>query len=119
MVLPTTDGSLLNARGPEAIGEHRGTVGLRPIIAGVEQPSHHGAEAHHLEVGPADDSCAHRARLAEAEHGELDGGEVAERAERFHARLQVPQLGDREVSVLHADALRALADVDEPVLVRG
>ena len=103
--------------GPEAMGEHRRAVGLRPVVAGVEQPPQHGTEAHHLEVGAADDAGAHRARLAEAEHGELDGGEVAERGERLHARLQVAQLGHREVRVLHADALRALADVDEPVLV--
>ncbi len=35
----------------------------------------------------------------------------------LHARLQVAQLGDGEVRVLHADALRALPDVDEPVCV--
>ena len=43
--------------------------------------------------------------------------EVAEGGQRLDARAQVLDLRHREVGVVDADAGRALADVDQPVLV--
>ena len=112
-----TDRVALERGRPEPMRENGRAVRLRPVVAGTEEPPSHGAETHDLEIGAADDPGTHRARLAEADHRELDGREVAKRGERFHPPLQVAQLGYREVRVLHADALRALAEVDQAVLV--
>ena len=90
---------------------------VRAIVLRAKEPPQGRAQPHHLEIRPADDAGADRARLAEAEHGELDGGEIAEGADRLDPGFQVAQLGDREVRVGHPDAWRALADIDEPVLI--
>ena len=102
---------------PEPMGQHRRARGLRPIVGRVEQAAPHRAKSHDLEVRAADDPGAHHARLAEADHREVDGGELAERRQRLDARAQVPDLRDRELGVLGADAARALANVDQAILV--
>ena len=38
-------------------------------------------QAHHFEICAADDAGADFARLAETDHGEADGREIAERAD--------------------------------------
>ena len=79
MALPITAGSLLKRSRPEAMGEHRRARGLRPVVAWRRAGGRStGAQPHHLEVGAADDAGANDARLAEADHRELDGREVAE-----------------------------------------
>ena len=83
----------------------------------AEQTAEHRPKAHHVEVRAADDAGADHARLAQADHREADGGEIAEGGQRLDAGAQVLDLGDREVGVLGADSGRALADVDQPVLV--
>ena len=74
-------------------------------------------QAHHVEIRSADDAGANLVRLAESDHGEADGGEVAERAQSLHARAQILNLGNGKRRVVRADAERALADVDQPVLI--
>ena len=71
----------LERRRPEAIGQHHRAGGARAVVAHVEQPAQHRVQSHHLEVRSADDARAHLARLAQADHGEADGGEIAERAQ--------------------------------------
>ena len=57
------------------------------------------------------------ARFAQADHGETDGGEIAERAQGFNVGAQVLDFGHGERCVVVADAQGALADVDQTVLV--
>ncbi len=110
-------GVALERPAPEAIGQHRGTRGLRSIVGRSEEAATHGLEAHHVEVGTADDAGAHHARLAEPDHGELDRGEIAEGVERPDARAEVVNLRHREDGILDTDAGGALAYVDEAILV--
>ena len=116
IVLADHAGIALERAGPEPIGQHRRAVGLRPIVCRTEQPAHHRPKPHHLEVGAADDARAHGPRLAEADHRELDRREVAERAERS-SRLPAGRCssGTEKFAFAHADARRALPDVDEPI----
>ena len=88
-VLPITDGSLFERGGPEAMGQHRGAGRLRPVVGRAEQAAEHRTQAHDVEVRPADDAGANHARLAEADHREVDGGEVAEGGQRLDARAKV------------------------------
>ena len=74
-------------------------------------------QAHDFEVVPADDASLNFARLTEADHCEPDCGEIAERAQRLDAGAQILDFGDGESCVFVAESLRALADVDQPVLV--
>ncbi len=115
---PADDGRIALPRGrPEAVCQHRRARGLRAIVGRTEQPAQHRPEPHHLEVRAADDTGAYDAGLAEADHRELDDGEVAERADGLHALLEIAELRHREVGVLDLDARRALADVDQTILI--
>ena len=109
-------GIAVERRGPEALGQHHDARRIRPIVGGVEQAAEHGAKAHHLEVRAADHAGLHHAGLAESEEGEIDGREIAEVRDRGRARLEVVDLRHRERRVRGAEARRALADVDEPIL---
>ena len=87
------------------------------IVRRIQQPPQHRPQAHHLEVRSADDAGVDHARLPVAEQREIDRREIAERADRLRgARLDVVVLGDRERHVRNAEARRALADVDQPIL---
>ena len=77
----------------------------------------HRAQAHDVEVRAADDAGADDARLAEADHRELDRREVAERGERLHPAWRSRSRAPRTLAFVRADARRALADVNQPVLV--
>ena len=113
-----TDGSLLKRRGPEAMRQHRRARRLRPVVGRVEQTAEHRAQAHDLEIRAADDAGANHARLAEADHRELDGGEVAERRQRLDARTAgrgAP--GTEKFAFSTPMPRRALTDVDQPILV--
>ena len=117
-VLPTTDGSLAERRRPEAMGQHRRAGRLRPIVGRTEQPAEHRAQPHDVEVRAADHAGADDARLAEADHRELDGREVAERASSVLTRACRSRIsGTEKLAFSTAEAGRALADVDQPVLV--
>ena len=102
---------------PEAVREHRRPGRRRAIVGRPEQAAVHGPQAHDLEVRAPDDARTHHARLAEANHRELNRGKVAERVERADARAQVLDLRHREDRVLDPPAGRALADIDEPIFI--
>src|SRR5207253_2901670 len=64
-----------------------------------------------------DDSGTDFARLAEADHGETDDREVAEFTYGLHAGADVHELRHGEGGVVDADALGALANVDDAVFI--
>ena len=107
----------LERRRPEPVGQHHRARRARAVVAHVEQAAQHRMQPHHLEIRSADDARADFARLAETHHGEADGREIAERAQGLDPRAQVLDFRHRERRVVHADAARALPDVDQPVLV--
>ncbi len=102
---------------PEAICQHGGAGRLRPIVGRAEQPAQHRTESHHVEVRSADDTCADHARLAKTDHRETDGGKIAKCGQRLHACAEVLDFRDRKHRVLVPQAPRALADVDQAILV--
>ncbi len=51
-------------------------------------------EAYYVEVVAADDAGLDLARFTQADHGETEGGEIAERAQGFHAGAQILDFGD-------------------------
>src|SRR5712664_388896 len=63
--------------------------GVGAVVAHVEQAAEHGVQPHHLEIRSANDTPADLARIAEANHGEAEGGKVANRAQRLDASPQV------------------------------
>ena len=107
----------LQGGGPEAIRQNHGAGGGRAVVPHIEQPPQHRMQTHHVEVGTADHSRLHLARLAQPIHGEADGGEIADRAQRFDALPQVLHFRHGKRGILHAQARRALPDVDQPVFV--
>lgn len=112
------DGGIAVEHGaPETIRENHGAGGLGAVVAHVQKAAEHRVQAHDVEVGAADDAGADLAGLAEAHHGEADGGEVAEGGDRLDAGAKVLDLRHGEDGVLLADAGLALADVDQAVLV--
>ena len=69
---------------------------LRPIVGRAEQAAQHRTQPHDFEVRPADDARANDARLAEADHRELDGGEVAEGASSVLTRARRSRISGTE-----------------------
>ncbi len=74
-------------------------------------------KAQDFEVGAANDASLNFARLTQADHGETDGREIAERAQGLNAGAQLLDFWHGKSCVIVADAQGALADVDQPVLV--
>src|SRR5260370_22471253 len=74
-------------------------------------------EAHHVKIGAVNDAGANFPWLAEADHGETNGGELAEGANCFDACTQVVNFRNGEWDLPGADTRRALLDVNEAVLV--
>ena len=70
---------------PETIGQHGRAGGVRAIVSRVEQSAEYCVQPHHLEIRSADHAGAHLARLAQTDHGESDGREVAERGQTLDA----------------------------------
>ena len=83
----------------------------------ADETAEDGMEAHHVKIGAVDDPGANFPGLAEANHGETDGGELAEGAECFDARAQVLNFRHGEWDLPRADTRRALLDINEAVLV--
>src|SRR5207302_8214306 len=102
---------------PESIGEHCGASGVWAVVSHVQQATKHRMQTHHLEIRSADDTSADFARLAEADHGESDGGKVSKGGERFDTRAQVLDFRHRERHVIRADPWRTLANIDQAALV--
>ena len=97
--------------------QHRDASRVRTVISAIEEPSADGAKPHHFEVRAADHAGANDAWLAEPQQGEFDGREIAERADRLRARLEVVDLRNRKGDVLCAETWRVLADVDQTIFV--
>jgi hypothetical protein len=67
------------------------------------------------EIVAADNATSNRTRLAEADHGEAHGGEVAKRAQGFHSGAQILDLWYGKRDVFLAQAGGALPHIDQPV----
>src|SRR6266436_8376715 len=74
-------------------------------------------EAHDLKISTADNAGADFAGFAESDHGEADGGEIAELAKGLNAGFKVQNFRHGEVDVLATDAESALPNVDEAILI--
>ena len=83
----------------------------------VQQASEHGAQSHHLEIRSANHSRAYLARIAQSHHGEANGGEVAELANRLHRSFQVMNFRNGKHGIRKLEPRRALPDVNQPILV--
>jgi len=107
----------LESGGPETVGENHDAVSFGTVVLRSDEATEHGAKAHHVEVRAADNATSNGTRLTQADHGEVHGGEVANRAQSFHAGLQILNLGHGKRAVVLAEAEGALPDVDQSVLV--
>src|SRR5216684_5273758 len=82
----TDDGRIaLESGRPETIGQDDDASGFRTVVLRADETAEDGTEAHYVKIGPVNDASANFPGLAEADHGETDGGELAERAECFDA----------------------------------
>ena len=74
-------------------------------------------QSHHFEIRSADDAGLDFARLAQTDHGEADGGEVAELADGFDAARAVLRFPERKSWRSRRRCPGALPDVDEAVFI--
>ena len=89
-----------------------------PSSRAFKQAAEHRAQAHDVEERAVDDAGLDHSRLAaEADHREIDGGELAERAMVRDARSEVVDLRNRERRVLARRDRARSADVDEAIFV--
>src|SRR5882762_4737643 len=110
-------GIALESGRPETIGQDDDAIGFRAVILRADETAEDGMEADHLKIGAVNDAGANFPGLAEADHGETDGGELAKRTERFDAYAQILNFRHGEGDFPWADAGSALADVNEALLV--
>src|SRR5690349_1385270 len=103
--------------GPEAIGEDNHAGGVGAIVFRANQPTENGMEAHHFKIVAANNASLDFTGFAEADHGESDGGEIAEFAESLDVATQVLNFGDGECGVFLIKTGSTLADVNDAVLV--
>ena len=108
----------LQRGGPEAMRQHRGAGGLRPVVgrrrAGGRAPARSPITSKY-------DPPTTPARTTRGSPRPTIVKSMVEKSpkarQRLDARLQVADFRHREVRVLDADAARALADVDQAVFV--
>src|SRR6266700_2733548 len=103
--------------GPETIGENDDAGSFGAVVLRPDETPKDRVEAYYVEVVAADDAGLDLAGFTKADHGETEGGEIAERGQGFHAGAQILDFGDGKCRIVVADARGALADVDQPVLV--
>src|ERR1700674_4923779 len=108
---------LVKSGRPETVGENDDAGSLRTVVLGADEATEHGMKAHDVKIRAADNATANGTRLTQADHGEVHGGEVAKRAQGFHAGLQILNLGHGKRAVVLAEAKGALPDIDQSVLV--
>src|SRR5713101_3751129 len=114
----THDGGIaLESGRPETIGQDDDAIGFRAVILRADETAEDGMEADHLKIGAVNDTGTNFPGLAKADHGETDGGELAERAECLDACAQVLNFRHGEGDLPGADTRRALMDIDEALLV--
>ena len=116
-VLPITDLSPFNELLQNRCVSTAAPAAFGPSSSGPSRRPSDRLQAHDLEVRAVDDAGPHDAWLAEADHREANLGELAEVGERGDPGPQVLDLRDREHDAVAAQALGALADVDQPILV--
>src|SRR5712692_5527375 len=102
---------------PETIGQDDDTSGFRTVVLRADETPEDGMEAYHLKIGAVNDAGSNFPGLAEADHRETDGGELAERAERLDASAQVLNFRHGEGDFPGAKPWRALLDVNQAVLI--
>src|SRR6516165_12538671 len=100
---------------PETVGKHRGACSIRSIVAHVEEPAKHRAQAHDLEVRAAHYAGTHFAWFAEPNHRETDRRKFAKVADRLHTAAQVLNFGYRKTVVFRPNARGALSNVNQAI----
>src|SRR6266478_4733900 len=79
----TDDGRIaLESARPERISQNGDASGFRTIVLRADETAEDGVEAHHVKIGAVNHAGANFPGLVEADHGETDGGEVAEGVRR-------------------------------------
>src|SRR5260370_36104539 len=77
----TEDGRILpKSGGPETIRENDDAGSFGTVVLRSDETSEDRVQAHHFEVIAADDARLNYARFAQANHGELERRELAQRA---------------------------------------
>ena len=108
---------LVKSGRPEAVRENYDAGSFRTVVLRSDEAPEHGMKSDYIEIRAANNATSNGTRLAEADHGKVHVGEVAKRAQGFHAGTQVLYLGYGKRSIFLADAGGALSDIDQPVLV--
>src|SRR4029077_6081343 len=70
---------------PETIGENDDAGSLGTVVLRADETTEDRVEAHDFEEAAADNASLNYTRLTQADHGELDGRELTERAQGFNA----------------------------------
>ena len=86
IVLPMTDGSLIERRRPEAVRQHRGARGLRTVVGRPEQAAHHGSRPMTSKYEPPTTPARTTRGSPRPTIVNSIVGEVAERGQRLDAR---------------------------------
>src|SRR5580704_13893206 len=71
---------LFKSGGPETIGENDDAGSAGAVVLRSNETTEDWVKAHNIEVVAANDASLNFARLTQADHGETDGREIAERA---------------------------------------
>src|SRR6267143_4164742 len=102
---------------PVSVGQDDHASGFRTIVLRADETAEDRMEAHHVKIGAVNDGGANFPGLAEADHGETDGGELAKGGKGFDACAQVLNFRYGEWDAPGANARCSLFDVDQPVFV--
>jgi len=79
----------LESARPESIGQDDCASGFRTVVLRTDETAEYGMQAHHVKIGAVNDPRPNFPGLAEADHGETNGRELAEGCEGFDACAQV------------------------------
>lgn len=115
--LPDHRGVAVQAAGPEAMGQDRCTRRRRSVVVLGEETSGDRPKPHHLEERAVHHAGAHLPRLAETDHRERDGRELADGRDRGEPISKILHLRDRERRILVTVSGGALPDVQQTALV--
>src|SRR6202042_2607080 len=98
---------------PETIRKNDDAGSFGTVVLRSDETTEDSVKAHDLEVGAIHEAGLNFARLNQANHGEREGREIAERAQGFNAGTQILDFGHGECRVVVTGARGALADVDQ------
>src|SRR4029453_5528688 len=102
---------------PETMGQDKNTGSVRTIIFWPDQTSEHGAQTHHLEIAPVNDSANDFTRLAQANKCERYRREITKLTQRLDPRFEVANFRHRPSDVFLTLARGALPDINQARLV--